>query len=107
MPGAVREIQQTKGETRRFLVSLHRRSFPLVIPVTGAGKHGFYLRDLKVKWRHEARSPDTPALGIGEQAGTPQPLWLPHTSAPWAKLHAGPLDPSSGWLWEPFPWNLV
>lgn len=84
MPGAVREIQQTKGETR-FLVSLHRGSFPLVIPFTGAGKHGYYLRDLKVKWRHEARSPDIPALGIGEQAGTPQPLWLPHSSAPWAE----------------------
>lgn len=32
-----------------------------------------------MKWRHEARSPDTPALGIGEQAGTPPiPLAPPH-----------------------------
>lgn len=57
-----------------------------------------------MKWRHEARSPDTPVLGFGEQAGTPKPLWLPHISAPWEKLCWAP-----GfilWLWELFPRNL-
>lgn len=63
MPRAVRKIQQRKGETRRFLVSLHEDLSPLVILVTGAGKHSYYLWDLKVKWRHASRSPDILALG--------------------------------------------
>lgn len=87
---------------------------PLVILVTGAGKHGYYLRDLKVKWRHTSRSPDVPAPQAGgEQAGTPPPqnLWLTHASSPWVK----PLNHTLGhWIpplvvlpaaWEPFSYR--
>lgn len=97
-PGAVREIQQTKGESRIFLVSLLQDLSPLVILVTGAGKHGYYLRDLKVKWRHVSRSPDVPASwarGSRQGQGPLRPLRLTHTSPPWVQ----PSYPTlSGWI---------
>lgn len=55
-----------------------------------------------MKWRHEARSPDIPVPGIGEQAGTPQtPLAPPHLCSMLGKAPGFIL-----WLWELFPWSF-
>lgn len=97
MAGAVRGIQQTKGERRSFLVSLCQGSFPISHSCHRSWQTPLVFEGSQSGMEAQVQEPHhpCPAGYRGSMQGSSHPLCLTQASSPWIK----PLYPMlGGWI---------